>query len=643
MTANVLELLSVGYQKPKVESPALRIPYPDLTISFTIVLAILAAFFHVIGLGFVGFDDPAYVTNNPYIRGALSADTVRWIFLSLDPDNWFPVTRLSLLVDFRLFGLKAAAYHAENLFIHCMASLVLFAFLRRATGMRWPAAFVALVFALHPLHVESVVWIAERKDVLCAFFWFATLWAWQRYTVRPGVGRYLFALALFCLGLMSKPMIVTLPVLLFFLDFWPLRRRISARNIAEKVPFLLLSVALMAVTLLAQQKAGAIQTLDLLPLPLRAQNAVVTVAIYIGRALWPTHLWLPYAYADRLPEWLVFMVTVGIVAVSVVVLRQLKKRPYLPVGWFWFLVTLIPVIGLVQVGPQARGDRYMYVPLVGLTLMLAWGLAETVRRWPELRLWVTVLGITVCLAMIIRTRDQTEYWSDTRLLFMHAIEEDNNNYVAWNFLGQTMAPSPDEAIDCYRKGLAIRPDDESLNTNLANALYDAGRTEESVAAYRQVLRITPASWKAHGTLGTALAKTGQPEEAIRELEAAVRINPRYATAHNDLGSLLSQIPERSGEGLRHLETAVELEPAVARAQCNLGQLLVNTPGRLDEAVVHLKAALHIDPGMAAAHRGLAAVYIRKGQETEAAAHLVAAQRIEPRPELQKLLAKLRSE
>ena len=311
-----------GEQDPEIESPSVRIPSADLLICLVLILAILAAYAHTIRFGFAGIDDGPYVFNNSHLRGGPTWQTLRWILLSFSPDNWFPLTRLSLLTDYNLFGLRAGAYRAENLAIHGMAALLLFGFLRQATGVRWPCAFVAFTFALHPLHVESVTWIAERKDVLCAFFWFAALWAWLGYAKQPGAFRYLGALSLFSLGLLSKPMIVTLPFLLILLDYWPLRRPLSGKLIVEKIPFLALSCAATAITIAAQRSAGALQSLDIFRPALRAENALITVAIYVGKTLWPARLWIPYAYPQNLPAWKVIASAAGIVSVSVIVLRQ---------------------------------------------------------------------------------------------------------------------------------------------------------------------------------------------------------------------------------------------------------------------------------------------------------------------------------
>ena len=598
----------------------------DLLIALAIVASIFTAYWRVTHFDFIGFDDGAYVSDNANLRDGLLSHNLKWIFLSLDPDNWFPVTRASLLLDYKLFGLRAAPYHVENLILHSVAAMLLFGFLRQATGRRWPSAFVAFVFALHPLHVESVAWISERKDSLCALFWFATLWAWTRYAERPSRARYAGALALFGLGLMSKPMIVTLPLLLVLLEVWPLRRGFSRRLVLEKVPFAVGACALMVVTIAAQRYAGAIQALHQLPLSLRAENALVTVAVYVADTLWPARLWAIYSYPRSLPVWQVLMAAAGIVAISVLVLPPLRSRAYLAVGWFWFLGTLIPVIGLLQVGPQARADRYMYVPMVGLAIMLAWAAAELVERWPRLRLWAAALATFACLAMATKSWAQTAFWSDSEVLLRHAIAMDSQNYQAWSYLGQ-IAGRESDAIDYFRTGLQIRPEDPDLHHGLAKALFLVKRREEAVAEYQDAIWLNPASALIHYDFGQALATMERPQEAIAELETAVRLDPQFAAARSDLGAALWKIPSRAAEGLRHLEKAVEIDSGDARTQSNLGHALLNTPNRLEDSAPHFNQALRINPALGPAHAGLAVYFRRKGMELEAQAHAQASQRL----------------
>jgi Tfp pilus assembly protein PilF len=607
------------------------VPAVDPAISLVIFFATLAAYSSATRFGFITWDDPKYIVENPHLRDGFALRNLNWIFTSLSPDYWFPVTRLSLVLDYKLFGLQAAAYHIENIVIHALAALLLFGFLRRATGLRWPAAFVAFVFALHPLHVESVAWVSERKDVLCAFFWFATLWAWLRYTRHPATGRYLIVLGLFTLGLMSKPMIVTLPFLLLLLDLWPLRRRFSGMLVLEKIPFLALSIAVMWVTMIAQRTAGAMAETP--PLLLRVENSLVTVAAFLADTFWPVRLSPDYPYPSHLSLWTVLAAAAGIVAVTVLVLRECRQRPYLATGWFWFLGTLIPVIGLVQVGLQSRSDHFMYVPLVGLSIMVAWGAVDLVLHWPAIRPWIAATAAAACLSMTVLTALQVQYWGDTARLFRRAIELDGKNYLAWNDLGLAISDkSSSEVISCYHNALRIRPDFAEAHNNLAVYLTNNGRLDEAIAEYTEALRINPALIQTHYNLAVALRKSGRIPESIDEFEAALRINPLSSVAHRSLGLVLASTGNLYG-GIAQLEDAVSLEPDDELAQYNLARMLSELPGRSSDAIVHFNESLRINPRFAAAHRGLAALLLKiPDRRQEAIRHLGEAERIEPDPE-----------
>jgi tetratricopeptide (TPR) repeat protein len=634
-----------GDDERNIGTPRARNPRTDLWISLGILLSIVAAYSSVVHFEFVAYDDIRYVVNNPYLRDGFAARNLHWIFFSFSPDNWFPLTRLSLILDYRLFGVGAGWYHAENVLIHTVAALLLFGFLRRATGDRWPSAFVALVFALHPLHVESVAWVSERKDVLCALFWFATLWAWLRYTEKPTPGRYLATLIWFCLGLMAKPMIVTLPVLLLLLDVWPLRRAASLktmlRKLPEKIPFAALSAVVMWITMQAQH--GALTSVGA-PL-LRVENALMSVAAYIADTFWPARLWALYAYPVSLPLWQAIVVALSLTAACILVVLQLSKRPYLAVGWFWFLVTLVPVIGVVQVGGQARADRYMYVPMVGLSLMIAWGAAGMVTRWPSVRRTAAGLGMAACLAMAATTWFQTQYWKNTDELFRHAIAMDAGNYLAWNYLGQTAMETgqfPSEAMSCFRTALKIRPDFAVSHNNLGVVLIQQNRVEESIAEYREALRLKPDLTVAHTNLASALNRSGQPLEARNEYQIVLSLDPANESAEISLGTLLANGGDLP-EGVSHLENAVAMEPDDKVAQVLLGQMLTQTPGHLSDSITHLREALRIDPKYAKAHDSLAVALLRlHGYDQEAIAHLETAQQIDPNPKRAQQLAALKA-
>jgi tetratricopeptide (TPR) repeat protein len=619
----------------------------DLWIYLALFAATFAVYFQARTFDFVNYDDPDYVTNNPHVRDGITPDGLLWAFTSGDAANWFPVTRISHMLDCQLFGLESGLHHLTNILIHALATVFLFGFLHLATGARWPSAFVALIFALHPLHVESVAWVAERKDVLCAFFWFLALWAYVRYTRQPGVTRYLLLLAAFCLGLMAKPMIVTLPFVLLLLDFWPLRRASALR---EKLPLFALSAASAVTTVLVQRSSGAVEALVTVPLSLRIENAAVTYILYIAKTFWPTPLAVFYPYPASLPAWQPVLAGLAILSISGLVWVSLRKHPYLAVGWLWYLGTLLPVIGLVQVGSQSRADRYVYVPIVGLTLMVAWGASDVLRKWPGTRLPLATLAVAGCAACVPLTWTQAGYWKNSESLYRHALAVTVSNSLAEHNLGSYLLDAPGrlpeaiahlqaalrinpdsasahsdlgtalaksgrlaEAIPEYQAALRLNPDSAIVHNNFANALQETGRVPEAVTEYRFALRLdpdyadarknlaialrapAPESAESHYSLGVDLSQAGRLAEAIEQFDAALRLRPDYAEAQNNLGVSLTQIPARASEALAHFQAAVKLNPDYADARFNLGVALSQIPGRMPEAIAQLEAAYRLHP------------------------------------------------
>jgi tetratricopeptide (TPR) repeat protein len=603
---------------------------------FWICLALLAASFAVYApvrhFDFVNFDDPEYVRDNPHVRAGLTSGSLAWAFTSTESANWFPVTRLSHILDAQFFGMRAGPQHLSSVLFHALAALVLFAFLSRATRAPWPSALVALLFAVHPSHVESVAWVAERKDVLCALFWFLALWAYVRYAERPGAGRYLLVLLPFCLGLMSKPMIVTLPLVLLLLDVWPLGRRPALR---EKVPFFALAFAAAVATYLVQRGSGAVEALAAFPFGLRVENALVSYVVYAAKMFWPTRLAVFYPYPTRIPLWQAGLAAVALAGISILVLRSVRSRPYLAAGWLWYLVTLAPVIGVVQVGAQARADRYLYVPMVGLAIMLAWGAADWLRRAPRLRPAVAVVAAAACLLSAALATAQVQHWRNSQALFEHALAITDGNYLAHHNLGVALAEMPGqlpEAIAHYRAALAIQPDSARAHTDLGSALAKLpGRLPEAIAEYRAALRISPGSAIPHNNLGNALASVpGRLPEAIAEFQAALGIDPEYAEAHNNLGFALGQTPGRLPEAMREYREALRLRPDYPEAHANLAAALAESAESLPEAVAEYQAALRGQPGVAELHYGLALTLSKmEGRAPDAIAHFEEALRIRP--------------
>jgi protein O-mannosyl-transferase len=624
--------------------PALRRrSLSNLWISLAILAIACAVYAPVASFDFINFDDPDMVTANPHVRQGITPAGIEWAFTSDEAANWFPVTRLSHMLDYQLFGLRSGASHLVNVLLHALAAIVLFAFLDRATRARWSSAIVALLFALHPLHVESVAWISERKDSLSALFWFLALFAYVRYTERPSVARYLAVTAWFLLGLMSKSMIVTLPFVLLLLDFWPLRRPPSLGLLREKIPLFALSALASLATYLVQRHSGAVGALAAVHLGLRAGNALLSYVTYIAKMFWPSGLAVFYPYPAAIPLWQVALAAAALTAVTLAVVRLWRRAPYLAVGWFWYLGTLLPVIGLVQAGGQARADRYTYVPMVGITLALAWGVTDLLRRWPRSQI---VLAGAVALACVPATRAQLAYWQNSESLFRHALAVTIGNDVAEHNLGNYLMNVPGqlpEAIGHLEASLHLSPNSAKTHTELGNALSRVpGREREALAEYEAALRLAPDSALSHDSLGSALANANRLPEAIAEYRAAQRLAPDSAIPHNNMGNALAKM-NRVPEAIAEYEAALRLDPNSTEAHNNLGVVLSNLPGRLPEALRHFEAVVSLKPESSEAHLNLGkALAMDPARMPDAIAEFEAALRLNPDPELQRLVERLKT-
>ena len=592
-----------------------------ICVALLLVVVTAAAYSGIFKNDFVYYDDDVYVMMNTHVRQGLSWDNVRWAFTTFYASNWHPLTWLSHMLDVQLFGLNPAGHHFTNLLFHILAALLLFGFLRYATGKLWTGTFVAALFALHPAHVESVAWIAERKNVLSAMFWFATIWAYAYYARRPGSGRYAIVVILFALGLMAKPMLVTLPLVLLLLDWWPLKRlEMNARSFgklaAEKLPLLVLAAASAIITVAAQQEA--IASFEKLGLMTRTANAVVSYCIYIGQFFRPAGLAAFYPY-PRQPLLIEAMAgTALLIAITATVFCAGKQKKYLTMGWLWYLITLMPVIGIIQVGLQAHADRYTYIPFIGIFIMISWGL-ETIadRLHNGGKLLVKIAAVAVVLAMAGKTAQQVGYWKSDFTLFSHAVTVTKRNYLAYNNLGFLFDRTGrmDDADTQYRKALEINPNYADAHNNLGVLLAKTGRTDEAIAQYRQALEINPNYADAHNNLGVLLAKTGRTDEAIAHYLQALEISPDFTEAHNNLGNALSQTG-RTDEAIAQYQKALAIDPNYTEARNNLGNALLQT-GHTDEAIVQYQKALSIDPDKISALNNLSAAFLQKGELTDA--------------------------
>lgn len=636
LTCVNLETSPVGKKKTR-NKPAAPVPAQsgwfdgpvDRYIYLTLLFVTLAVYSQTAHFGFVNYDDPDYVVNNVHVREGFTRQGVIWAFTSFYASNWSPLTWLSHMADCQVFGLRSGWHHRTSVLLHAAAALLLFSALKRLTGARWPSAFVAFLFALHPLHVESVAWVAERKDVLCALFWFLALWCYARYTEQPGVWRYLAVLAAFVLGLMAKPMIVTLPFVLLLLDYWPLGRLRRKAVLWEKAPFLVLAAGSAVVTFFAQQQGRAVRSLTTVPLGLRIGNALVTYGRYLVRTFWPTNLAVCYPYQPKVPEGQTATALIALVLITALVVRAARSRPYLVTGWFWYLGTLVPVIGLVQVGAQSSADRYMYVPMVGVAIMLAWGGADLVKQWPDARTAVAVSAAAGCALCALLTAIQLSYWADSGRLFEHAIAVTTDNHIAHNNLANYYLVNNrnQEAAPHIYQALRIKPTYPEAHVNLALLLRRLGKLDESEREYRVALNLQPASAEAHSGYGALLIIEGRINEAAREFSAAAALRPNDADTHYNLGRVLGALG-RQDEAAAQFYAAGRLRPEDAAAHRSLAFGLLSR-GRLEEAVAEFRLEAAANPGDAGVHTDLGSLLSTLGRWDEAIDQFSQALRINP--------------
>jgi len=592
-----------------------------LWLTLGLIAITLAVYSPVWRYGFVTWDDPQYVSQNPWVQGGFGWPAFRWAFTIGQAGLWIPLTWLSYMLDIQLYGQGAGGHHFTNLLLHIANTLLLFALLRRMTGALGRSALVAALFAVHPLHVESVAWVTERKDVLSTFFGLLALWAWVDYVRLPRRGPYLWALALFALGLMAKPMLVTLPFLLLLLDVWPLRRAsagapsrpspdrsgVRARSavvwhlLSEKTPFMAIALASSIVTYVAQRHAGAVSGLEAISLDSRLANALVSYVAYIFQMLWPARLAGLYPYKDLPAVWVLGSAAL-LVGISGWFLQRARRSPWLPVGWFWFLGSLLPVIGLVQVGVQARADRFTYIPLIGLFIVIAWGVPDLLARMrhrDSAMLAASGLVIAACMAI---ARTQVRTWKDSLTFWQHTVDVTSENARARGNLGSVLAGlgRDEEAIAQYEEALRISPGLADVHNNFANTLAEQGRSEEAIAHYTEALRLKPDYVSAHNGIGSVLDDQGRFDEAIGHYVSALRNEPGSAMIHNNLAATLAK-QGRLEEALDHVLAAVSAEPGDADFHYNAA-IILERLGRESEAVPHLETVLELDPGNAEARQ-----------------------------------------
>ncbi len=651
--------------------------YRSVLISLFLASITLGTFWPVLKHEFVQYDDDKYVTDNPHITGGMTLQSVVWAFTRPHFYMWHPLTSLSHLLDYELFGLNPFGHHLTSLLLHIGNVLLLFWALKRLTGAVWPSAFVAAIFGVHPLQVESVAWVAERKNVLSAFFWMLTMAAYVRYTERPSIGRYSLIVLTFSLGLMAKPMVVTLPCVLLLLDYWPLQRlqwhrqsegensphTSSAiaghqqfsfwRLLGEKIPLFILTAVVSAITYITQQRGGAMAGLDIVPINYRIANAVISYATYIEKMIWPSNLavFYPHPSGDFSVGRLVASVVL-LVAISVRCVHLFGSRKYLATGWLWYLGTLVPVIGLFQAGAQARADRYMYIPMVGLLIMVAWWAGELVAKW-RCR---GVAAVVIVSAAMVCTSLQLRYWQNSMTLFRHALDVTHNNLVMHNNYATLLLDlgRVDEAIEHYSRCIQIRSNSPDVHNNLGVALAAKGRLDEAIVHYKkaielaesqksneylllahrnlagvlitqkrfeeaiehcaEALKLKPNDVGALHYFGLALAELNRFDEAIKCYRRMLELEPNNVIAHGLLGLAFAG-QEKFDEAIEEFRIVLSRQPDDLKMYCNVGVLL-ERQGRTDEAIKEYRRALQINPADNRAQSLLDAALAKQDKQKE---------------------------
>jgi Flp pilus assembly protein TadD len=608
-----------------------------ITICLLLIIVNLVVFWQVTGHDFVSYDDKEYITDNPKVQGGWTLNGIAWAFTTRHHHHWHPVTWLSHMTDCQLFDLDPGRHHLINLVLHILNTLLLFFVFNRLTGASLRSAMVAALFALHPLHVETVAWVADRKDVLSAFFWMLTMWTYVRYVERPSPGRYLQSLLLFILALMSKPMVVTLPLVLILLDYWPLGRlqfgttreatssqptsgltsgfagQPVRRIFLEKVLFLFPVVisVMVTVVIMHARVTRSLKLAKLLPQIGLVKKSLVYYAVYIGKMIYPANLAVIYPPEKIIPDWQVGAAGLLLIGITFFALWKGRRYPYLAMGWLWYLITLLPVAGLLPIGPGKIADRYTYIPLIGLFVMIAWGIPDLLSQWRHRRKVLAILSGLVLLGAAICSWHQVRHWKNSITLFTHTVNVTSDNHIGHDNLGTALLRRGrlKEATNQFAEALRIKThtdnvtyDNYIIHNNLGIALSRQGKLKEATSQFTEALRIKPDYVPARMNLGIALNNQGKTTEAIGHLNHALKIDPENADVYYNLG-IIRQRQGKLEKALRHYTQAVRLNPDHADAHNNLGGMLLSQ-GRTEEAVTHFAAAVRLNPAHTIARRNL---------------------------------------
>lgn len=640
-----------------------------LPVFVLLTLVTAGVYGQVWNFGFINYDDPLYVTDNPIVQRGFTWEGIRWAFTALAAANWHPLTWLSHMLDVSLFGLDPGFHHLVNLLFHLLNTALLFFALKAMTGACWRSAFVAALFALHPLHVESVAWIAERKDVLSTFFGLLAIGAYGRYAQRPGWRRFLAIAIFFSLGLMAKPMLVTLPLVLLLMDFWPLgrlkfslpeassapapagdrkktkksktrppapesakRRGTGSPHLAivtEKIPLILLSALSSFITLYAQHQGGAVSTMDAYPPGTRIANALASYFLYLVKMFWPANLAVYYPFVKDIPVWQALAGALLLIAVTFAALRTARRFPYLLFGWLWYLITLLPVIGIVKVGEAAMADRYTYITLIGPFVAVTWAAHDLAARWTRGKEAMTAAALLVVIALAAATFVQAGTWKNSATLFRHALAATENNFMAHTNLAAALIDEGrlEEALPHLETAAKIRPDFPNARYNLGVIGMRQGKNDEAMGHFKAALRSDPNFARASHYAGLLHLQRGESAEAVQYFQRALAgggPNPQVLAALADALAMSS----RYEEALYYYERALKMNPDAVEVRYNTARILI-AMGRVDGAIGHLREAVRIKPDYARAHNNLGSALLMQKRLDEALYHFQEAVRIDP--------------
>jgi protein O-mannosyl-transferase len=604
----------------------------ELISALLLAIMILIIYQQVRCNGYIDFDDNKYIVENANLHKGLSFQSVKWALTSCDIDYWHPLTWVSHMIDFSLFGFNAAMHHMVNVLFHLLNAILLFLFLFRGTGFAGKSALVAGLFAVHPLNVESVAWLAERKNVLSTFFWMLCLISYCHYTKRPGWVRYLSTLFLFCLGLMCKPTVVTLPFILFILDYWPLTRfqfsfingwKIVTKGsirlpvlVLEKVPFIIISAAVVAFFILQIQNVSDAPSLS--P-ALKSSNALISYVTYLGKAAWPANLSIFYPYPESVPVLRVLAATFFLLFVTFFMIKMAVSKPYMIVGWLWYLGTLIPVLGIVQNGLwPAVADRFVYVPMIGILIITVWGISDGLKiRWINTKICVGVAISMIFGLLIMTSAAQVRNWKNSKTIFEHAVNVTKNNWLAHNQLGTILAREDDldQAVLHLSKAVMLKSDSTLPLFNLAGVYKEKGDSDTAMYYYRQLLKIKPDHSDARNNIGVLLYEKGDLPNAERQYKVAIAANPQNAKAHCNFANLLSE-QGNLDEAMLHYLKAIRIDAHDADFQYNLGGVLLKQKRR-KEAMFRFSEAIKINPGYAPAYYQIGLLFMYLGDQRSA--------------------------